>query len=88
MAGKKKMGARCSSACQSKNHRTFGECMRAKSLQVKPNLSNTGAVKAWDRELQGYRDAKAQGIRPDGTTAEKVEQAVRISNETGVAYGS
>lgn len=44
--------------------------------------------KRGERELQAYRDAKSQGINPDGTTMAKVEEAVRISNETGVAYGS
>ena len=86
MAGKLKKGARCSSTCATKDHRTFGECMRGKNLQLNPNLSNTGASKAWDAELSAYRDARAQGIQPAGTTAAKVREAVEISNATGVAY--
>jgi len=49
---------------------------------------NTQGSKRVERELQAFRDAKAQGINPDGTTMAKVEEAVRISNETGIAYGS
>lgn len=86
MAGKFQKGKRCSSACQTKDHRTFGECMRAKSLNLNPNLSNTGASKAWDAELSAYRDARAQGIQPAGTTMAKVQEAVEISNATGVAF--
>lgn len=78
---------KCSTACKTKNHKTFGECMRAKNLNLNPNLSDTGASKAWDRELEDYRDAKRQGINPHGTTRAKIDEAVRISNETGVAYG-
>lgn len=88
MAGKFKRGARCSSACLTKDHRTFGECMRSKNLNLKPNLSNTGATKAWDAELQGYRDARAQGIQPAGTTRAKVQEAVEISNRTGKAFNA
>jgi hypothetical protein len=86
MAGKFKKGARCSSACSTKEHRTFGECMRAKDLQLNPNLSNTGATKAWDGELQAYRDARSQGIQPSGTTMAKIREAEEISQRTGQAY--
>jgi hypothetical protein len=86
MAGKFKKGARCSSACPTKDHRTFGECMRSKGLQLNPNLSNTGATKAWDAELQAYRDARRQGVQPSGTTMDKINQAMEISDKTGIAY--
>lgn len=76
----------CSTACPTKDHKTWGECVRAKGIQVKPQLMVSS--KGTERELQAFRDAKAQGINPDGTTMAKVEEAVRISNETGVAYGS
>ncbi len=88
MAGKFKKGARCSSACLTKDHRTFGECMRSKNLNLNPNLSNTGATKAWDGELQAYRDARAQGIQPSGTSMAKVQEAVEISNRTGKAFNA
>jgi len=86
MTSRYKKGKRCSSACPTQDHKTFGECMRAKNLQLNPNLSNTGASKAWDAELSAYRDARAQGIQPSGTTMAKVREAVDISNATGVAY--
>lgn len=86
MTNRYKAGKRCSSACPTKDHKTFGECMRAKNLQLNPHLSDTGASKAWDAELSAYRDARAQGIQPSGTTMAKVREAVEISNATGVAY--
>jgi hypothetical protein len=42
--------------------------------------------KKWDGELQAYRDARAQGIQPAGTSMAKVRQAIEISDKTGVAY--
>lgn len=86
MAGKLKKGKRCSSACPTKDHRTFGECMRSKNLQLNPNLSNTGATKAWDGELEAYRNARSQGIQPAGTTMKKIREAESLSQSTGTAF--
>lgn len=88
MAGKLKKGLRCSSACLTKDHRTFGECMRSKSIRLTPNLSDTGAQKAWDRELDNYEAARAQGIEPAGTSQAKIDEALKISDATGVAYAA
>ena len=52
------------------------------------NSSLSVSTKKWDKELQAYRDARAQGIQPAGTSMKKVQEAVRISNETGKAYGA
>jgi hypothetical protein len=46
------------------------------------------SAKKWDKELQAYRNARAQGIQPDGTSMKQIEKAVKISNETGKAYGA
>ena len=56
------------------------------SLYLYPSLSNTGATKAWDGELQAYRDARSQGIQPSGTTMAKIREAEEISQRTGQAY--
>lgn len=60
--------------------------MRAKNLQLNPNLADTGAVKAWDGELNAYKAARDQGIQPAGTKMPQIKQAVEISQNTGVAY--
>lgn len=86
MAGKFRKGARCSSACLTRDHRTFGECMRSKNLQLNPNLSDTGATKAWDSELESYRSARRQGVQPRGTTQPLIDEAMKISDATGQAY--
>ena len=52
--------------------------------EANSNLSMSS--KKWDKELQAYRDARAQGIQPAGTSMKKVREAVEISNKTGKAY--
>lgn len=62
--------------------------MRAKGLQVAPNIMGLQANKDGESELQAYRDARAQGIKPAGTRRHQIDEAVRISQETGKAYES
>lgn len=52
------------------------------------NSNLSMSTKKWDKELKAYKDARAQGIQPAGTTMKKVQEAVKISNETGKAYGA
>ena len=44
--------------------------------------------KKWTSELQAYRDAKAQGIQPGGTSRAHVEAAYAASETMGKAYNS
>lgn len=88
MAGKFKKGARCSGACQTKDHRTFGECMRAKNLKLSPQINEAygSSQKAWDKELDSYQSAVRQGVQPRGTKQAQIDHAMKQSDTTGVAY--
>ena len=44
--------------------------------------------KKWTSELQAYRDARAQGIQPAGTTRAHVEAAYEASATLGKAYNA
>ncbi len=44
--------------------------------------------KKWTSELQAYRDARAQGIQPAGTTRAHVEAAYEASSTLGKAYNA
>lgn len=80
----------CTSGCPVPgSHATWGECLRAKSLKVAYCGQGGGDAttqKRWDAELQGYRDAVAQGIQPAGTTTKAVRMAVAKSHQDGVAF--
>ena len=84
-------GENCSSTCTTRDHRTWGECQRSKHQMVGFARSAYGADKTKDnlheRELNLYRDLRAQGIQPDGTGMAKLKFAERMSAENGMAYG-
>jgi len=44
--------------------------------------------KKWNAELQAYRDARDQGMRPAGTTMRDIQQAHEASEILGTAYNS
>lgn len=79
MAGKLQKGKRCSSACLTRDHRTYGECIRAKGLQVSPAISDSYGTKqrAWDRDLDHYESAVNQGLQPEGTQRHQVDAALK-----------
>jgi hypothetical protein len=67
---------------------------KAKTLQLNAgdargavNASGT-TQKKWDNELNDYRKARAEGIRPAGTTHAHIEQARAASETLGTAYNA
>jgi hypothetical protein len=48
----------------------------------------TTGQQTWNRELDAYEKARAEGIQPDGTKMHKIEAAKKMSDATGVAYGA
>lgn len=67
----------CSSGCPTKDHGSYAECLRSKGTRIAYTNSANGwdatRQKRWDSELQAYRDARAQGIQPAGTSRRKIE---------------
>lgn len=62
---------------------------KAKGLQLNTGDANSQksmSNKKWNNELDAYRDARAQGIQPAGTSMAHVKAAVEASNVTGSAY--
>lgn len=84
---KRHLGGNCTSACTTKDHVTFGECMRSKRLQVAP-IANLNGSKAWDAEIVAYKEARRQGVQPSGTTMKQTQDAMEISQRTGKAFDS
>lgn len=42
--------------------------------------------KKWDKELDRYRDARAQGVRPEGTSTAAIEKALQASEVLNKPY--
>lgn len=80
----------CRSGCKTQDHTSWGECARAANMRVAYCGIGGGdatAQKNWDQDLSLYRQARAQGIQPEGTTRNKVMKALRASEKVGAAYG-
>ncbi len=83
----------CASSCRAPEgtHESYGQCLRSQSLAVM-GLESTGndltTQKRWDRELQAYRDAKAEGIQPSGTTHREIDLAKKNADLAGNASGT
>jgi hypothetical protein len=70
------------------------ECFgcKAKSLQMnagdaKHSIVESGTTqKKWDSELAFYKDARAQGVQPEGTSRAAVEKALEASEVINKPY--
>lgn len=73
------LGSKCSSSCATKDHESWGECIRAKGLQVSPAINDSYSTRqrGWDRELDNYESAVRQGLSPAGTKQHHVDAAIK-----------
>ena len=68
-------------------------CFGCKGLSIQMNAGDadsrrTRPRKKFHAELEAYKDARAQGIKPSGTTMEKIQAAKEASDKLGKAYNS
>ena len=75
----------CSSSCETKDHATFGECLRAKRIQV-ADVEAHGRNVRMHRALDNYVAARRAGIQPDGIYQRQTDAALRESERTGKPY--
>lgn len=83
-------GEHCTSACKTRDHATWGECVRDKGIRVAWAQEHKGRdltiQKKADKNLDEYAKARSYGIQPKSTRPADVQHAVRVSDETGTAY--
>lgn len=83
-------GENCTSSCISRDHENWGQCVRDKGLKIayanSANGQDATTQKRFDKALDEYRAARAQGIQPSSTRPDAVRRAVEISNTTGSAF--
>lgn len=76
----------CTSGCVTPGvHSTWGECVRAKHLQV-GDLKGHDVNKRGEADLAAYKAARDQGIQPSGIERSAVDRAVRISDAAGKPF--
>lgn len=82
--------SKCSTSCPTRDHRTYGECLRSKGVRVAYANSATGLdyteQKAWDKRIDAYKQARSEGIQPKSTRASDIKAAISHSDKTGTAY--
>ena len=64
-------------------------CFGCKGLTLQMNSGDAKRDipdKKWTAELKAYKDARAQGIQPAGTTMRHVQEAHKASEVLGKAY--
>jgi hypothetical protein len=80
----------CRTGCPTQDHESYAECLRNSTVRIAYSSSASNmdysAQKRWDRELAEYRDLKAQGIQPGGSTRYHLDKAKQISDETGKPF--
>ena len=81
----------CRSGCPTQDHDSWGECARAANMRVA--YSGVGgldysAQKKWDKELDLYKSARAQGVQPASTRTKDIRKALEISDRTGTAFNA
>ena len=67
------------------------DCFGCKGLSVQMNAGDADSrrsmtTKAFNKELDAYKAARAQGIQPNGTSMAKIQEAVKASEVMGRPY--
>jgi len=83
-------GENCASACPTKDHATFGECVRGvRTVWCREAAGlDASAERRKDRELAEYRRLKREGSQPASTRRGDLERAKRMSDRAGKAYSA
>ena len=71
----------CTSGCHTKNHASYGECLRSKSPRVTSDKGDFRRGLKWETEIKEYRDARRQGIQPKTTQLNDIREAVSLSQK-------
>lgn len=78
----------CREGCKTKDHESYAQCLRSARVTVTATI-NSQFQGMWEKtksDLSAYQTARANGIQPGGTSAEKVRQAESASRMLGRPY--
>lgn len=81
----------CRTGCPTPGaHSSYGECARSAGVRVAATM-NSPKQSGYDqtkRELREYRALRANGVQPEGTTADKIAQAKVATRRLGRPYNA
>jgi hypothetical protein len=66
-------------------------CFGCKGMSIQMNAGDADSrrvlpTKKFNKELDAYKEARAQGIQPNGTSMAKIQEAVKASETLGRPY--
>lgn len=67
------------------------DCFRCKIVTLEMNTGDANSKKTmtnkkFNKELDAYKEARRQGIQPSGTSMNKIQEAIKASENLGKAY--
>jgi hypothetical protein len=76
----------CSSGCPTPGvHKTFGECIRGKALQIADVTAHQHRV-SQESQVSEYIDARNEGMQPQSLSKADVQLARDVTKATGVPF--
>lgn len=73
-------GEHCTASCATRDHESFGACVRDKGLRVGYAASANGMdftrQKKWDQRLNLYREARSAGLQPESTRLSDIRKTL------------
>ena len=78
----------CRTGCYTKDHASWAECARSANVTVAAttNSANKAGFDQTKRDLAAYKQARADGIQPEGTTMDKIVAAKTATERLGRPY--
>lgn len=76
-------GEHCSASCTTRDHKSFGECVKAKNIAAMwtgGSRPSFGEVKRFSRENQAFRDAVKDGLKPQAVSFNAVNRAYDVAS--------
>lgn len=66
----------CTTGCPTQDHRSWGDCVRAKGIQIDQHAlkHSLAGEKDKERRLGRYQDARAAGLQPKSTQWKHVRE--------------
>lgn len=80
----------CRTGCYTKDHASWAECARSANVTVAAttNSANKAGFDQTKRDLAAYKQVRADGIQPEGTTMDKIVAAKSATTNLGRPYNA
>lgn len=80
----------CRTGCPTQDHVSWAQCAKASNISVTAviNSPQQTMFEQTKKELRAYREVRADGIQPEGTTMDKINAAKQATERLGRAYNA